>query len=146
MTRQGKPAEILRGPLYYGLAAVVCTLLWRSSPAGILALMVLCGGDGLADIVGRRWGARKLPFSPDKSWVGSGAMFLGSLSFSLAMLWWFERLGYFDVAPAGMAIGGTAARVGAIALTATLVEALPFKDIDNLSLTAVSLGLGFLLL
>lgn len=142
MTRQGDPQEILRGPLYYGLASVMCTLLWRHSPAGILALMVLCGGDGLADIVGRRWGTVKLPFSSHKSWLGSGAMFLGSLGFGLAMLWGFTALGYVAV-PISW---GTVGRVGAIALVATLVEALPFKDIDNLTLTAVSLGLGFLLL
>ncbi|MEO0410021.1 MAG: phosphatidate cytidylyltransferase, partial [Cyanobacteria bacterium P01_A01_bin.135] len=120
MTRQGDPQEILRGPLYYGLAAVICTLLWRSSPAGILALMVLCGGDGLADIVGRRWGTAKLPFGSQKSWAGSGAMFLGSLIFGLGMLWWFSALGYVAV-PVSW---GTMGRVGAIALVATVVEAL----------------------
>ena len=56
ISRQGDPQELLRGPLYYGLSFVVCTVVfWRSSPVGILALMILCGGDGLADIVGRRW-------------------------------------------------------------------------------------------
>lgn len=143
MTRHGEPREILRGPLYYGLSFVVCTLaFWRSSPVGILALMILCGGDGLADIVGRRWGKRKLPFSSQKSWVGSGAMFLGSLTFSLAMLGWFGALGYFS-----FPLGWTPVlRVGAIALAATLVEALPFKDIDNLTLTATGVGLGMLCL
>lgn len=57
MTRTGNRLEILRGPLYYGIAFVVVTLgWWRNSPVGILALMALCGGDGLADIVGRRLG------------------------------------------------------------------------------------------
>ncbi len=143
MTRHGEPREILRGPLYYGLSFVVCTLaFWRSSPVGILALMILCGGDGLADIVGRRWGKHKLPFSPQKSWVGSGAMFLGSFTFSLAMLGWFDALGYF----AFPLTGESALKVGAIALAATLVEALPFKDIDNLTLTAIGIGLGKFLL
>ncbi|MEO0409984.1 MAG: phosphatidate cytidylyltransferase, partial [Cyanobacteria bacterium P01_A01_bin.135] len=69
-------------------------------------------------------------------------MFLGSLIFGLGMLWWFSALGYVAV-PVSW---GTMGRVGAIALVATVVEALPFKDIDNLTLTAVSLGLGGLLL
>ena len=59
MTRTGDAREILRGPLYYGIVFVVCTVLfWRHSPVGLLALMAMCGGDGLADIVGRRWGRR----------------------------------------------------------------------------------------
>ena len=37
----------------------------------------MCGGDGLADVVGRRYGSAKLPFNHSKSWVGSLAMFTG---------------------------------------------------------------------
>lgn len=37
-----------------------------------------CGGDGLADIVGRRLGkGNPLPWNPEKSWAGSAAMFVG---------------------------------------------------------------------
>ncbi|MGB3495530.1 MAG: phosphatidate cytidylyltransferase [Elainellaceae cyanobacterium] len=132
-TRHGKPAELLRGPLYYGIAFIVCTILfWRNSPAGILALMVMCGGDGLADIVGRRFGDRKLPFSPDKSWAGSAAMLLGSFAFGIAFLTIFNTLGYFEPSLNG---GRAVGLVGAIALIATVVEALPFPDIDNITLT-----------
>ena len=64
ITRTGNRREMLRGPLLYGLTFVVCTVVfWRHSPLGILALMLLCGGDGLADIAGRRWGTTRLPFN-----------------------------------------------------------------------------------
>ena len=57
MSRTGDRREILRGPLYYGLVFVVCTLVfWRTSPVGILALMLMCGGDGLADLGGTQVG------------------------------------------------------------------------------------------
>lgn len=50
----GKKEELLTGPLVYGLLHVAVTLyFWRSSPVGIIALAVLCVGDGLAEIVGR---------------------------------------------------------------------------------------------
>lgn len=43
-----------------------------------MAISLMCGGDGLADIVGRRWGgSAHLPWNPAKSWPGSAAMFLG---------------------------------------------------------------------
>src|SRR5512143_369651 len=82
MTRHNNPREILRGPLYYGIVFVLCTILfWRHSPVGVVALMLLCGGDGLADIAGRRWGRSRLPFNPGKSWAGSAAMFVGGFAF-----------------------------------------------------------------
>jgi phytol kinase len=140
MTRHNDPREILRGPLYYGVAFVLCTIVfWRNSPVGILALMIMCGGDGLADIVGRRWGHQKLPFSADKSWVGSTAMLVGSFGFGCGYLALFNSLGYFQPA---LAWGELGLGVGVIAIAATLIEALPFKDIDNLTLTAVAIALG----
>jgi len=40
MSRSGDPREILRGPLYYGLAFVALTLIfWKDSPVGMVALM-----------------------------------------------------------------------------------------------------------
>jgi phytol kinase len=140
MTRHDDRREILKGPLYYGLIFVICTLLfWRASPVGILALMLMCGGDGLADVIGRRWGTAKLPFSLSKSWVGSGAMFAGSFGFGLGFVWLFNSLGNFQPP---LALGATTLKIAVIALAATLVEALPFQDIDNLTTTAVALALG----
>lgn len=144
MTRTGDPREILRGPLYYGLVFVVCTILfWRHSPIGIAGLMAMCGGDGLADVVGRRWGQAKLPFSSDKSWAGSAAMLIGSYSFSWGMIFLFNQFGNFQPALNMVYVSGVLAL---IAVLATLVEALPFQDVDNISVTAVviAFGLGWL--
>jgi phytol kinase len=140
MTRTGNPQDILKGPLYYGLVFVACTIgFWRSSPVGILALMMMCGGDGLADIVGRRWGVHKLPFNADKSWAGSAAMFLGSFLFAVGFLSLFNTLDLLQPQLDWIVAVG---RVGAIAFLATLVEALPLRDIDNLTLTGVAVILG----
>ena len=144
MTRHGEPAEILRGPLYYGLVFVLCTFLfWRTSPVGILALMILCGGDGLADLVGRRWGKRKLPGNPSKSWAGSTAMLLGSWGLGYGFLLGFNALGYFQTPLESTPLALT---VGEIALVATLIEALPLTDIDNLTLAVVAIFMGLWLL
>lgn len=145
MTRTGDRREVLRGPLLYGIVFVICTVVyWRNSPIGILALMLMCGGDGLADIVGRRLGQRaKLPFNKDKSWAGSAAMFAGGLVFSLVYIFWFSAAGYFSVP---LQTGTVALFVAFICLAAAVVEALPIPDIDNLSITAVALLLGQFLL
>lgn len=141
MTRTGKPAEILRGPLYYGIVFIVCTLLfWRDSPIGILALMSLCGGDGLADIVGRRFGTHKLFFNSQKSWIGSLAMFIGSFTFGFAFLALFNHFQNFHPT---LDLVTTARNVAAISFVTTIVEALPYRDIDNITLTAVAILLGW---
>jgi len=143
MTRTGNPREILRGPLYYGIVFVVCTVaFWRHSPVGILALMAMCGGDGLADVVGRRWGTAKLPFNANKSWAGSAAMLAGSFVFGFAFLVLFNTFGDFNP-PLNLA--SAAGNVALIALAATVVEALPVGEIDNLTITATAVILGILL-
>ena len=138
LSRSGDRREILRGPLLYGIVFVLLTVVfWRNSPIGIVALMILCGGDGLADVIGMRFGGLKLPWSPMKTVIGSLAMLVGGFGLSMFILWIFSTQGYF-LAP----ISNYILPVGLIALITTLVESLPFKDIDNLTvpLTAVLLG------
>ncbi|KAI8539718.1 hypothetical protein RHMOL_Rhmol09G0204600 [Rhododendron molle] len=77
VTREGKPAELLRGPLYYVLILVMCVLVfWRESPVGVISLAMMCGGDGVADIMGRKFGSVKIPYNKNKSWAGSISMFI----------------------------------------------------------------------
>jgi phytol kinase len=141
MSRSGNRSEILRGPLYYGIVFVAVTLLyWRESPIGITALMLVCGGDGLADILGRRFGLATLPWNRRKSWVGSLGMFLGGWLLTLAILQSYIALGVFQAS-----LASWLPAVSAIALAATLIESLPLRDIDNLTITCISLVLGHLL-
>lgn len=84
VSRSGDRGELLKGPLYYVVVLMATTVLcWRDNPAGLVAVSLMCGGDGLADIVGRRLGAgNQLWFNPAKSWAGSMAMLLGSVAMS----------------------------------------------------------------
>ena len=140
MSRTGDRREILRGPLFYGIVFVAITLLyWKDSLIGIPALMIMCGGDGIADIVGRRVRSPKLPWSPEKSVAGSLSVFLGG---------WLLTILIFAVYVWAGAFSGPLARflfpVTWIALGAALVESLPFKDVDNITLTVVSALIGHL--
>lgn len=71
--------ELLRGPLYYVMILLIATLAaWRISPVPLIALSLMCGGDGLADIAGRNIGGPRLPHNPQKTWAGSMAMLIGA--------------------------------------------------------------------
>ena len=140
MSRSGNRQEILRGPLYYGLVFVILTIVyWRNTPIGIIALMTLCGGDGLADVVGKRWGKISLPWSKRKTLLGSLTMFLGSFIFSTIMIWIFITQGYFSTP-----VNNSILKITLIALTTTLVESLPYNDIDNLTVPATALLIAHL--
>jgi len=144
MTRHGDPREILRGPLYYGVVFVFCTILfWRNSPVGILALMMMCGGDGLADVVGRRFGAVKIPFNKEKSFAGSAAMFGGGFVFALIFVFAFNAWGYFYQP---VAFPSALYAVALISVVATVIESFPFQDIDNITITLAAISLGLWLL
>jgi phytol kinase len=143
MSRTGDPREILRGPLYYGIVFVIVTLLfWRQSPVGIVALMLMCGGDGLADIVGRRLGGRKLPHNAEKSWAGSLAMLGGGFLFSAAFVVLFAAWNVFEPT---LAVGPGLAATAVIAVVGTVVESLPLRDVDNITTTAAAILCGLLL-
>lgn len=140
MSRTGDRREILRGPLFYGIAFILLTIaFWRHSPIGIVALMILCGGDGLADIIGKRVGGIWLPWSPKKTLAGSLTMLVGGFLFSVLVLWVFVWHGYF-MAP----ITRYLLPIGVIALGTTLIESLPFTDVDNITIPLVSVLIGFL--
>eukprot|EP00257_Ricinus_communis_P028108 XP_025015522.1 phytol kinase 1, chloroplastic isoform X2 [Ricinus communis] len=84
--------ELLRGPLYYVLVLIFCALVfWRESPVGVMALAMMCGGDGVADIMGRRFGSAKLPHNHQKSWAGSISMFISGflISIGYVLVWTF---------------------------------------------------------
>ena len=140
MTRTGNPKEILRGPLFYGIVFVVLTIVyWKDSPIGITALMMMCGGDGIADIVGRRVKSPRLVWSPEKSVAGSLGVFAGGALLAAFVLFIYVNAGIFPAPFASYLLP-----ILWIALGAMLVESLPFKDIDNITLTVVSALLGHL--
>ena len=139
MTRTGNPREILRGPLFYGIVFVVLTVLyWKDSPIGITALMMMCGGDGVADIVGRRVHSPKLFWSPEKSVAGSLSVFAGGALLAVIILFVYVQVGLF----AGP-FSAYLVPIAWIALGSMLVESLPFKDVDNITLTVISAWIGY---
>lgn len=68
----------------------------------MIVTSLMCGGDGLADIVGRRLGAgNPLPWNPGKSWAGSAAMFLGGFGMAIALVGLYSYLGYLPQSDLG---------------------------------------------
>ncbi len=138
MSRTGDRREILRGPLFYGIIFVILTILyWKNVPTGIIALMLMCGGDGLADILGRKINSPRLPWNKRKSIAGTSGMFLGGIMLSAIIVGIYVAVGIFP----GNLIEYLPALFW-ISTAGTIVESLPLKDIDNITITLVAVILG----
>ena len=137
MSRSGAASELLKGPVIYGLIFVFSTIYWwRYSPVGVVSLIILCVGDGFAEVIGRRFGKKKLWKGHEKSWVGSSFFLASSFLASWFFLDWFSSLGwlYFDFTQKWF-------NLLTICAAAAVTEAITPFDMDNLT---VFLVVGFL--
>jgi len=130
VSRSGNEKEALEGPFLYVLILQAAILLfWRSSPVGIVAVSTMAAGDGLADLIGRRYGKNnKWWFSPNKSMAGTLAFWVGSTLCSLGMLAWMQFTGCL-ILPA---IPQLAVRIAAITAVSAGLELSDVVD-DNYS-------------
>jgi phytol kinase len=101
--------------------------------------MLMCGGDGLADIFGRKYGKNKLTWNKGKTWAGSLGMFLGGWILSVVIVWLYCIYGIFP-----QPIRSFLIPITIISFAGTLVESLPYKDIDNITVTFTAILLGYI--
>ncbi|OIT27008.1 PREDICTED: probable phytol kinase 3, chloroplastic [Nicotiana attenuata] len=143
MSRFGDHRELLKGPLYYAFTiTLACAVYWRYSPNAIGLICNLCAGDGIADIVGRRFGKQKLPYNKNKSFAGSIAMAAAGFLASIGYLHYFSLFGYIQES-SHMVFGFLF-----VSLAAALVESHPISTEldDNLTVPLTSVLVGSLVL
>ncbi|XP_043687111.1 probable phytol kinase 2, chloroplastic [Telopea speciosissima] len=139
MSRYGDYRELLKGPLYYAATiTLACAIYWRTSPIAIAAICNLCAGDGLADIVGRRFGSLKLPYNRNKSFAGSIAMTTAGFIASIMYMHYFSLFGLVHESWE-MVFG-----FFIVSLLTAVVESLPISSEldDNLTVPLTSVLIG----
>lgn len=128
MTRNGNKSELLKGPLYFVIVATICGTLFYKTFPGIIAIATLGWGDGIAPIIGSRYGKLKYEVLSSKSVEGSLSMFVAAFTASTFFVWL--------IIPTELDI----VRILLLSAIATVVEACSPKEIDNLLIpTAVIL-------
>ncbi len=150
MSRSGDPKELLGGTLYYAILMMVFGVLSFYVPAGgalsgaapmaIIVFGCLAGGDGLADVIGRKYGGEK-KFGiggSERTIAGSIGMFIGSFLFIYVLLFLFSL-------EVGWDIVALFVPVLVISIVATLVEALSPKGLDNWTVPIVVAIMVFLM-
>ncbi|MFX0074072.1 MAG: hypothetical protein ACFE96_01410 [Candidatus Hermodarchaeota archaeon] len=154
MSRSGDPKELLGGTLYYAIVMLLMTFFWfyvpstgieDANPTALLIIGCVSGGDGLADIIGRKFGGeKKFGFrGSEKTIIGSIGMFLGSvLTSSILVLIFSLEVPDFNIVNLILPIV-------VVSIVATVVEALSPKGMDNFTIflavviTVLILELGF---
>ncbi len=118
--RERDGGKIILGPVTLALGAMAA-LFFYPEPAASLAIYALAFGDSISSIIGKLFGSVKIPFTRGKSFAGSTACFITVFFISFYL---------------------TSNMKGAlfIAAAATILEAMPFRDLDNI---IVPLGTGF---
>jgi phytol kinase len=101
ISRSGDAKEALQGPFVYVIVLLFSTFVfWVDNPIGVVSIATMAVGDGLADLIGRRFGSsNKWPFNKSKSIAGSSAFVLGSVLGSFGLLSWLINTGSMDPLP-----------------------------------------------
>lgn len=147
VSRSGDKSEALGGPfVYVVIMAVTILVLWRDSAAGIVALSALAAGDGMADLIGRRYGKSNPWPGLDKSVAGTVAFWMASTLTGTGLLLWMQHwTGSTTLIASSLSATDLLARVGIICLVSALLELVPFGD-DNYTVPISAALLSILLL
>jgi dolichol kinase len=145
MSRSGDPRELLGGTLYYAFLMVVIGILWfyvpadgnllNATPLALIVFGCLAGGDGFADVIGRKYGGDK-KFGiggAEKTLAGIIGMFIGSFLFSVILVF------FFSIEVAAFSVVDLILPIIVVSLVATIIEAITPKGLDNLTITIVSI-------
>ena len=131
ISRSGDKSEVLGGPfIYVCLFQFFILTFWRNTFPGVVAMTTMAAGDGMADIIGRRYGKNsfKWPFGDgQKSLVGTLAFSIFAFGLTLGICSWLIAMGTL---PSSLIFSELATRIFAISCICALVEVLPFGD-DN---------------
>ncbi len=119
-SRDRDKGKFVMGPVTLGIGSMLALMMYPH-PAATLAIFALALGDSFSSIIGKLFGRVRIPFSGGKTFAGSLACFM--------VVFWisFRFTGSLRIA---LSIG----------LVATILEALPTGDIDNI---IIPVGTGF---
>ncbi|MBK5113815.1 MAG: hypothetical protein KGD59_07880 [Candidatus Heimdallarchaeota archaeon] len=136
MSRTGEPFDLIKGTMIYAIVmTLICVFVWRDNPWGLVIIMTIAWGDGIAPIAGKFFGIKKYKAigGGEKSIGGSIGMFIFSVAFS-----------YFIIYLFGIVLDGQNwlwgnlewpwlwGKVLILVAIGTIAEALSPTDIDNL--------------
>jgi dolichol kinase len=144
ISRSGDAEEALQGPFIYVVILFFAIVLgFRDNLSPMIALSTMAAGDGMADIIGRRFGkTNKWFFSERKSIAGTLAFIIAASVSSTLLAMWFQSTG---MVLTGLSLTDMIQRIVIISSLSAVVELLPIFD-DNWSVPITAALLASFLL
>ncbi len=122
------------GTVYFPFAAaVVAYLFWEQPPLMVAALMPLTWGDGLAPVIGRKYGRHPYFIHNHKRTIEGSLGFLVAAFLAVWLALWLIA-GQPQITPINALLPAFV-----IAFATMLVEGISIWGLDNLTITAVSI-------
>jgi uncharacterized protein (TIGR00297 family) len=134
----GATSDTWRGIILYPISVLALILVYRHSLHVVgAAWAIMAVGDGMASVAGEALRGPTLPYNPDKTWPGFGAFVLAGTVGAYVLTRW----GSPAIPPENALLVAVAA-----ALLGALVESLPIRLDDNVSVPLVCGGFVFCIL
>ena len=141
MSRTGEPFDLIKGTMIYAIVmTLICIFVWRDNPWGLIIIMTIAWGDGIAPIAGRFLGKHKYKTigGGEKTVEGSIAMFIFSVAFSYFIVYLFgivlTGVNWLWGYPEWPWLWG---KILILVAVGTIAEGLSPTDIDNLVIPIV---------
>jgi uncharacterized protein (TIGR00297 family) len=132
--RPGDRDRVAHGIVFYPLSVFLLILFFARRPdIAAAAWGILAAGDGVATLAGRAAGGRRWPWNREKTVAGSIAFAIAGACAGVGLAWWCRPA---VASPPSIAFV-VAAPVAAAAIAA-LVETIPIRLDDNLSVAAAA--------
>ena len=135
MSRTGEPFDLIKGTMFYSLVMTfICIIIWKDQPWGLIIIMTIAWGDGIAPIAGRFFGRHKYKSigGVEKTVEGSIGMYIFSVAFSFLIVYLFGMV-HGEIWLWGHAdwpwLWG---KILILCLIGTIAEGLSPTDFDNL--------------
>ncbi len=120
-SRDRDRGRFVLGPITLGVGAMLALLLYPD-PSATIAIFALAFGDSVSSLIGKLYGSATIPLTGGKTYAGSFACFLAVLFIAYR-------------------VTGNLVFSIIIAVAATVLEALPSRDLDNI---LMPVGTGFI--
>ena len=155
ISRSGDQAEVLGGPFIYVCCfQLFLIIFWRTSFVGVVAMTTMAAGDGMADIIGRKYGRNDnqkwssyLPnfmiTDQKKSIIGTVAFALSAFVCTFGVVMWLIATGCLT--STSLTVVELASRIFLIGWICAFIEILPLGD-DNYTVPGSAAVLAALLL
>jgi uncharacterized protein (TIGR00297 family) len=132
--RPGDRERGVHGIIWYPVAVLLLLLAFPRRPdIAAAAWGILAIGDGIATLAGRAAGGPRWPWNREKTLSGSAAFAIGGAAAGVFLAWWCRPA--LNPAPA---MAFTILAPVAAAIAAALVETMPVRLDDNLSVAATA--------